>query len=250
MMEQLQQKLKLCRLSGIQDSYERITQEARAKGWPLEQYFEALLDQEIINRQNHRFNRLLKQAKFPTQKTMDQFDFSKAPYLKKSEIIELYSCQFIENNTNVIFLGSPGTGKSHITIAIGIEACRQGKSIAFYTAANLGNTLLEMQEEKQLSKFIEKLKKVDLLIIDELGYVKISNSTSQLMFQIFSERYEKGSILVNTNLEFAEWANIFHDDRMTSAILDRLIHNSKILTFNGESYRYRAQKESMQRKVQ
>ena len=238
MMDQLQQKLKLCRLSGIQGSYERITREACAKGWPLEQYFEALLDEEIINRQNHRFNRLLKQAKFPTQKTMDQFDFSKAPYLKKPEIMELYSCHFIENNTNVIFLGSPGTGKSHITIAIGVEACRQGK------------TLLEIQEEKQLVKFIDKLKKVELLIIDELGYVKLSNNTAQLMFQIFSERYEKGSILVNTNLEFAEWASIFHDDRMTSAILDRLIHNSKIFTFNGESYRYRAQKESMQRKTQ
>ena len=247
MTEQLRQKLKLCRLPGIQESYERITQEAREKGWSLNQYFEALLDEEIVNRENHRFNRLLKQAKFPTQKTMDQFNFGQAPYIKKAEIMELYTCQFIENNTNVIFLGSPGTGKTHITIALGIEACRQGRSVAFYTAANLGNTLLEMQEERKLNKFMDKLKKVDLLIIDELGYVKISNSTSQLMFQVFSERYEKGSILVNTNLEFAEWASIFHDDRMTSAILDRLIHNSKIFTFNGESYRYRAQKASQQK---
>ncbi len=241
MNEQLQQKLKRCRLPGVHEHYESITREAREQGWSYETYLEALLDEEINNRDNHRFNRLLKQARFPTQKTIDQFDFSQAPYLRKSEIMELYTCQFIETKTNLVFLGSPGTGKSHITLALGVEACRQGKSVAFYTAAKLGNTLLEMQDEGQLTKFLDKLKKADLLIIDELGYVQISNRVSQLMFQIFSERYEKGSILVNTNLEFAEWANIFHDERMTSAILDRLIHNSKIVLFNGESYRYRAQ---------
>lgn len=245
MTEELQEKLRFCRLPGIQESYHRVTQEAREQGWSLEKYFETLIDEEVLNRENHRFNRLLKKAKFPTHKTMDQFDFSKAPYLKRSDIMDLYTCQFIDSYTNIVFLGSPGTGKSHISTAIGIEACRQGRSVAFYTAATLGNTLLEMQEEKQLTKFLEKLKKISLLIIDELGYVKISNTTSQLMFQIFSERYEKGSILVNTNLEFAEWAGVFHDDRMTSAILDRLVHNSKILTFNGESYRYRTQKENL-----
>jgi len=149
--------------------------------------------------------------------------------------------------TNLLFLGAPGTGKSHIATSLGVEACRRGKSVAFYTAANLGNLLVEMQDEQQLSKFMSKLKKVELLIIDELGYVELSRQTTQLMFQVFSERYEKGSILVTTNLEFAEWTSIFHDERMTAAILDRLIHNSKIMLFNGESYRYRAQKNSRQR---
>lgn len=152
--------------------------------------------------------------------------------------------QFIEDRTNLLFLGAPGTGKSHIATSLGVEACKQGKSVAFYTAANLGNLLVEIQDENQLSKFMNKLKKVELLIIDELGYVELSKQTTQLMFQVFSERYERGSILVTTNLEFAEWTSIFHDERMTSAILDRLIHNSKIMLFNGESYRYRTQKNN------
>jgi DNA replication protein DnaC len=190
--------------------------------------------------------KLVLTAKFPTLKTIDQFDFPQAPYLSKKEVMALFDGQFIDDRTNLLFLGAPGTGKSHIATSLGVEACQQGKSVAFYTAANLGNMLVEMQDENQLSKFMSKLKKVELLIIDELGYVELSHQTTQLMFQVFSERYEKGSIIVTTNLEFAEWTSIFHDERMTAAILDRLIHNSKILLFNGESYRYRLQKSNQQ----
>ena len=242
MTDTLKTKLKACRLSGIAEHYDRIVRESNERDWSYDSFLEALLDEEITTRENSRFQRLLKQAKFPTLKTIDQFDFRQASYLSKKEIMDLFSGQFIEDRTNLLFLGAPGTGKSHIATSLGVEACRQGKSVAFYTAANLGNLLVEMQDENQLSKFMNKLKKVELLIIDELGYVELS----QLMFQVFSERYEKGSIAVTTNLEFAEWTSIFHDERMTAAILDRLIHNSKILIFNGESYRYRAQKNQQQ----
>ena len=156
-------------------------------------------------------------------------------------MISLFDGKYIDEKVNLLFLGSPGTGKTHISLSLAVEACKQGKSVAFYTAANLGNIVVEMQENNQLNKFLKKLRKVDLLLIDELGYVKLSNQTTQLMFQIFSERYETGSIIISTNLEFAEWTNIFHDERMTAAILDRLIHNSKIILFNGESYRFRTQ---------
>lgn len=244
MIDRLKAKLKLCRLSGISEHYDRIVSEANERDWSYDSFLEDLLDHEIATRENSRFQRLLKQAKFPTLKTMEQFDFSEAPYLSKKEVMDLLDGQFIEDRTNLLFLGAPGTGKSHIATSLGVEACRQGKSVAFYTAANLGNLLIEMQDEHQLNKFMNKLKKVELLIIDELGYVELSRQTTQLMFQIFSERYERGSILVTTNLEFAEWTSIFHDERMTAAILDRLIHNSKIVLFNGESYRYRVQKSS------
>ncbi|HZK26520.1 MAG TPA: IS21-like element helper ATPase IstB [Thermoclostridium sp.] len=244
MTDDLKSKLKLCRLSGINEHYERIINEANDMGWTYDSFLGALLDQEIEVRENSRFKRLLKQAKFPTLKTIEQFDFSMAPYLSKKDILSLLDGHFIEDRANLLFLGAPGTGKSHIASSIGVEACRLGKSVAFYTAANLGNLLVEMQDEHQLSKFMNKLKKVELLIIDELGYVELSRQTTQLMFQVFSERYERGSILITTNLEFAQWTGIFHDERMTAAILDRLIHNGKIVLFNGESYRYLMQKNN------
>lgn len=243
MKDKLKQQLKFCRLSGIIEHYDNIFKESQENNWTNARFFDALIEHEVIVRENNRFQRLLRQAKFPNLKTIDQFKFTKAPYLSKKEISNFLDCQFIEDNTNLLFLGAPGTGKTHISISIGIEACKQGKSVGFFTAANLGNQLVEMQEEQQLNKFLKKLKKFDLLVIDELGYVKLSNQATQLMFQIFSERYEKGSILITTNLEFAEWAKIFHDERMTAAIIDRLIHNSKIVLFNGESYRYRNQQE-------
>lgn len=226
-------------------SFERIYKEAIDKKLTLLEFFESLLDEEIISRENNRFSRLLNAARFPVVKTIDQFDFSKAPFLRKPEVLELFQLDFIEDNQNLIFIGSPGTGKTHLTISLGVEACKRGKSVCFFTAAGLGNMLIEMQETLTLSKLMEKLKKVDLLIIDELGYVSLSSKTTQLLFQIFSERYERGSIIVNTNLEFGQWGNIFHDEPMTAAIIDRLIHNSKIFTFNGESYRFKSRKADL-----
>ena len=193
-------------------NFERLEKEAIDNGYTPLEFFEALLDEEMVTRENNRFNRLLKGAKFPIIKTIDQFDFSKAPFLKKTEILEIFN------------------------------------TVSFFSAATLGNMLIEMQETLALSKFLDKLRKVDLLIIDELGYVSLSNKTTQLLFQIFSERYERGSIIVNTNLEFGQWGNIFHDEPMTAAIIHRLIHNSKILTFIGESYRFKSRQASTSEK--
>lgn len=244
MTDSLKTKLKHCRLSGMSSHFDHILSEALEREWSHSEFIEVLLDYEIITRKNNRFDRLIRQAKFPILKTMEQFNFTEAPYLSKNEIMNLMNSQYIEDRTNLIFLGNPGTGKSHIATSLGVEACKQGKSVAFYTAANLGNILMEMQDEQQLSRFINRLKKVELLIIDELGYVEMSHQTAQLMFQIFSEKCERGSIIVTSNLEFTEWSNIFQDERMTAAILDRLIYNSKIILFDGDSYRYRTQQKS------
>lgn len=229
-------------------SFERIYQESLDSNMNPLEFFEALLDEEVISRENNRFDRLFKRAKFPIVKTIDQFNFSKAPFLKKTEILELFSLDFVGDNQNLIFIGAPGTGKSHLSIALGIEACKKGKTVAFFTAASLGNMLVETQESLTLSRLLDKLRKVDLLIIDELGYVSLSSQTTRLLFQIFSERYERGSIVVNTNLEFGLWGNIFHDEPMTAAIIDRLIHNSKIITFNGPSYRFESRKANLSQK--
>ncbi|NLV89012.1 MAG: ATP-binding protein [Tissierellia bacterium] len=219
------------------DSFDRVFKESLDKDLNHLEFFEMLLDEEVINRENRRYNRLLKNACFPTIKTIDTFSFAKAPFLNKKEIMELLTLDFINDNQNIIFIGDQGTGKTHIVTSVGVEACKQGKSVLFYTAASLGNKLIEMQEQLSLNKFIEKLKKVDLLIIDELGYVSLSHHSTQLLFQVFSERYEKGSIMITSNLEFGEWGNIFNDEIMAAAIIDRLIHNSVIKSFKGTSYR-------------
>jgi len=241
--EELINKLKYCKLPGMIESFDRILKEALDKDLNHLEFFEMLLDEEVLNRENRRYKRLLKNACFPTIKTIDSFDFSKAPFLNKKEIMELLTLDFLNDNQNIIFIGDQGTGKTHIVTAIGVEACKRGKSVLFFTAASLGNKLIEMQEQISLSKFIEKLKKVDLLIIDELGYVSLSQQSTQLIFQVFSERYEKGSIMITSNLEFGEWGNIFNDEIMAAAIIDRLIHNSVIKSFKGRSYRLLSRKQ-------
>lgn len=239
MNDLLQEKLTLCKLAGISKCYDKIIKQANEQGWSYEQFFDILLDEELISRENNRFSRLCKKANFPVVKTMDEFSFLEAPFIPKDKILKLVDCSFIKEHTNLILIGGSGVGKTHLSTALGVEACKHGFSVAFFTAASLGNKLVEMQEGLALSRFIEKLKKIDLIIIDELGYVELSADTTQLMFQIFSERYEKGSIIVTTNLEFKEWTKVFHDERMTTAIIDRLIHNSKIISCNGPSYRYK-----------
>ena len=235
--EELFNKLKYCKLSGMVKTLERVHKETIDNNLSHLEFIEMLLDEEVINRENNRYNRLLKNASFPTIKTIDTFNFSKAPFLNKKEIMDLLTLDFLNENKNIIFIGDQGTGKTHLITSMGIEACKQGKSVVFYTAASLGNKLIEMQDQIILTKFIEKLKKVDLLIIDELGYVSLSQQSTQLLFQVFSERYEKGSIMITSNLEFGEWGNIFNDETMAAAIIDRLIHNSVIKSFKGQSYR-------------
>lgn len=235
----LQDKLTLCKLAGISKCYDHILKSAQENHWSYEQFFDTLLDEELVSRENNRFSRLCKKANFPVIKTFDDFSFLEAPFIPKDKINKLMDCNFIKEHTNLILIGGSGVGKTHLTTAFGVEACKKGFSVSFFTAASLGNKLVEMQDSLSLSRFIDKLKKIDLLIIDELGYVELSADTTQLMFQIFSERYEKGSIIVTTNLEFKEWAKVFHDERMTTAIIDRLIHNSKIITCNGPSYRFK-----------
>ena len=243
--EELFNKLKYCKLSGMIDVFDRVLEEALDKELNHLEFFEMLLDEEVINRENRRYNRLLKNACFPTIKTIDTFDFSKAPSLNKKEIMELLTLDFINDNQNIIFIGDQGTGKTHIVTSIGVETCKQGKSVLFFTAASLGNKLIEMQEQLALGKFIEKLRKVDLLIIDEMGYVSLFHRSTQLLFQVFSERYEKGSIMITSNRDFGEWGNIFNDEIMAAAIIDRLIHNSIIKSFKGPSYRLLSRQEKI-----
>lgn len=231
MNKELQEKLKFCRLSGMQNYYDEVLAQAQKSDMSYEQFFLSLLDHEVATREENRFQRLLKQAKFTTLKTIEKFDFQEAPFLSQKEVSDLFDCNFIDQKTNLLFIGPPGTGKTHIAISLGVRACQLGKSVAFFTAAGLGNQLCEMADEQQLGKFLKKLRKVDFLIIDELGYVELSNRVTQLLFQVFSEKYEKGSVCITTNLEFSNWTSIFNDEKMTTAILDRLVQNGSVRSF-------------------
>ena len=179
------------------------------------------------------------------QKDLDTFDFAAAPGVGKQKILELSRCSWIEEKTNCVLVGSSGTGKTHLAIALGLAACRGGRRVRFFTAASLVNKLEELQKQYGLDRFLKQLDKVDLLICDELGYLSFSRSGAELLFQVFADRYERSSILITSNLPFSEWQQVFQGERMTAALLDRLTHHCEIFEMNGESFRFR---ESMKTK--
>ena len=178
----------------------------------------------------------IKQAGFPMPKDFDTFDFTAVPSLSKPKVLELTRGDWLEQRTNACFLGSPGTGKTHLAIALGLAACRLGKRVRFFTAASLVTRLEEAQKQYQLDRVLAQL---DLLICDELGYLSFSRAGAELLFQVFAERYERRSLLVTSNLAFSEWGQVFQGERMTAALLDRLTHRCHIFERNGESFRFR-----------
>jgi DNA replication protein DnaC len=187
----------------------------------------------------------IKQAGFPVHKDFDTYDFSVMPALSKPKILELARGEWIDQRANCCFIGNAGTGKTHLAIALGLAACRQGRRVRFFTAATLVNRLEEAQKQYQLERFLTQLDKTDLLVCDELGYLSFTRVGAELLFQVFTDRYERKSLLLTSNLPFGEWAQIFQGERMTAALLDRLTHRCHIFEMNGESYRFR---ESMKAK--
>jgi DNA replication protein DnaC len=196
-----------------------------------------LSEQELLERERKGTERRIKTARFPAPKGLDDFDFLAAPSLNKKQVVELARCEWIDKRENVIFLGNPGTGKTHLAIALGISACQRGYKTRFFTAVGLVNALVEARNEKSLLRLQTQLAKVSLLIVDELGYVPFSKTGAELLFEIFSQRYERGSIAVTSNLPFEEWTSVFESERLTGALLDRLTHRVHILPIEEESYR-------------
>ncbi len=229
--------LKALKLPSFLREYDKIARQCAAEGVDHVRYLLRLAELELIDRERRLIERRIKVARFPTVKSLDSFAFTAIPSLNKTLVIELARGEYIERKENVIALGNSGTGKTHIALGLGLAVCQKGLSVGFITAAALVHELMEARDEKRLLRLQKQLAGYKLLIIDELGFVPLSKTGAELLFEVFSQRYERGSTLITSNLPFDEWTEVFGSERLTGALLDRLTHHVHILEMNGESYR-------------
>jgi DNA replication protein DnaC len=241
----LKNNLKQLRLPTMHAEFEKLAREAASANEGHEQYLLRLTELEVAARAGNAMQARIRHADFPVLKDLDTFDFTAVPSLNKPKLLELARGEWITQRSNVCFIGSPGTGKTHMATALGLAACRQGKRVRFYTAAALVTRLEEAQKQYQLDRVLAQLDRTDLLICDELGYLSFSRAGAELLFQVFADRYERKSLLITSNLAFSDWGQVFQGERMTAALLDRLTHRCHIFEMNGESFRFR---ESMKSK--
>ena len=229
--------LKTLKLPTFLREYDKLARQCATEGADHVRYLVRLTELELIDRERRMVERRIRQARFPAVKSLDSFDFKAIASLNKMLVLELARCEYVERRENIIALGNSGTGKTHIALGLGLAAYQKGLSVGFLTAAALVHELMEARDEKRLLRLQKQLAKYHLLIIDELGFVPLSKTGAELLFEVFSQRYERGSILVTSNLPFDEWTEIFGSERLTGALLDRLTHHVHILEMNGESYR-------------
>lgn len=229
--------LKQLKLPTVLREYDKVARECARDGVDHPRYLLRLIELELIDRERRTVERRIRAARFPVVKSFDTFDFIAMPGLNKMLVLELARCEYILRRENIIALGNSGTGKTHVALALGLAACQKGFSVGFTTAAALVSQLLEARDERRLLKLQRDLASVKLLIIDELGYVPLSPSGAELLFETFSQRYERGSTIVTSNLPFEDWTSVLGSERLTGALLDRLTHHVSILAMNGDSYR-------------
>src|SRR5947209_3217417 len=234
--------LKALKLPTFLREYDKLARQCAAEGVDHVRYLLRLAELELIERERRMVERRIKEAKFPAVKSLDSFDYLALPSLNKALVVELARSEYVARRENIIAVGNSGTGKTHIAIGLGLAACQKGLSVGFTTAAAMVHELIEARDEKRLLRQQRQLANYKLLIIDELGYVPLSQTGAELLFEVFSQRYERGATIVTSNLPFDEWTSVFGSERLTGALLDRLTHQVHILELNGDSYRLKQSK--------
>ncbi len=238
--------LKALKLPTFLREYDKQARQCATEGIDHTGYLLRLAELELLERERRLVERRIHQARFPAVKSLDSFDFAAIPSLNKLLVLELARCEYVERRENVIALGNSGTGKTHVALGLGLAACQKGLVVGFTTAAALVHELLEARDERRLLRLQKQLAAYRLLIIDELGYVPLSTTGAELLFEVFSQRYERGSVIVTSNLPFDEWTSVFGAERLTGALLDRLTHHVHILELNGDSYRLKSSRARRQ----
>ena len=217
--------------------HHKLARQCAAESVDHIRFLARLVEMEMIERERRMVERRIKAARFPAVKSLDSFDFAAIPRLNKMQVLEMARCEWIERRENAIALGPSGTGKTHVALGLGLAACQKGLSVGFTTAAALVSEMMEARDERRLLRFQKQMAGYKLLIIDELGFVPLSKTGAELLFELISQRYERGSTFITSNLPFDEWTETFGSERLTGALLDRLTHHVSILEMNGESYR-------------
>ena len=244
----LQHHLKTLKLPTILREYESAAQLCAKDRSSYPEYLLRLSERELIEREQRAAERRIRAAKFPVLKTLESFDFKAQASINEAVVRELMRGEYIDRKENVLLIGNPGTGKSHLATALGHAACAQGRKVRFYSATSLVTQLLEQREERGLQRLQRQLERHHLLILDELGYVPFSKTGAELLFDVISRAYERTSVMVTTNLPFEQWTEVMGSERLTVALLDRLTHRVTILEANGESYRLQDSKRGGKKK--
>ena len=218
-------------------AYERLAERARADGWSFEDYLAACLEREVASRQDHGGEIRIRAARFPARKTIEEFDFAFQRSLKREQVLHLATLDFVVERHNVVFLGPPGTGKTHLAVGLGVRACQAGHRVAFATAAQWVARLADAHNNGRLQAELVRLGRIPLLIVDEVGYIPFEADAANLFFQLISSRYERASIIVTSNKPFGRWGEVFGDPVVAGAAIDRLVHHADVLSLKGDSYR-------------
>ena len=239
--------LKQLKLPAFLREYRNLAEQCQEDRSDYLTYLLRLSEREMQEREQRATERRVKAAKFPVVKTLDTFDFGAQPSINEALVRELVRGEYIDQRENLLLLGNPGTGKSHLACALAFAACGQGRKVRFYTVTGLVTQLLERRDERELERFQRQLERLNVLVLDELGYVPFSKAGAELLFDVVSRAYERTSLIVTSNLPFEAWTEVMGSERLTGALLDRLTHRVHILEANGESYRLRESQKRLKK---